>query len=334
MKVLNYVILGLFTAFSVGCNKIDGPQPKLESTNSNKGKLKVQSQPVASVTVKVTTYNILSKNHDGTFPNNMWVDRKDALKDIIKQANNVPEILGIQEGQNIDQVDALILRMGSGYDHYVSPKTISPRAIFWKNDKYELVASDTKDLISPSITGYSTQRYASYVRLRHISTGKLLIVFNVHLPLGSEVAKQQLRYDMASFLAGKVQQYSGDYGDIPIIVMGDFNSYYSTVINGVPSAPATLVSYGLSDTYAACASSNRLNADYRTKNDMVNAKAQTGANGSKRLDYILTYPSANVSVLDWRNIINFSSGSTVNMQTPVPSDHNPVRSRLTLNWYN
>jgi endonuclease/exonuclease/phosphatase family metal-dependent hydrolase len=288
--------------------------------------------PTDSVIVKVTTYNVLSKNHDSTFPNNTWAMRKTAFQSIIKQGNNVPEILGIQEGQNLSQVNDIVSLMGSGYDSYISPRTISARAIFWKNDKYQLVASDTKDIL-PDTTGYSSQRYASYVRLKHIATNKMLIIFNVHLPLGNDVHKQSLRRHMATYLAGKVQQYSSDYGNIPVIVMGDFNNYFDTIIGGIASAGATLTSFGLTDTYAECLPANRQNPDYRTKNDMENGVAELGASGSKRIDYIFTYPVNGVSVLDWRNIINFQTGSTINMQTPVPSDHNPVRSRLTLYWY-
>src|SRR5690606_16311251 len=132
----------------------------------------------------------------------------------------------------------------------------------------------------------------------------------------------------------KAINYSSTYGNIPVIIMGDYNGYYNTVIAGYPSAAATLDSLGLVDSYSACAPANRLNPDYATGNNMVNAKAKSGPSGSKRVDYIFIYPAASVSVLDWRNIINFSPGSTTNMVTPVPSDHNPVRSRLTLFWYN
>ena len=334
MKTFNTILLSLLLTGIMGCKKGTAILPEnQETTLSNATAVALAAAPVATVTVKVTTYNILSKDYDATFPNNMWVGRKDAVGNIIHQSNNVPEILGIQEGQNLAQVNDVVSRMGSGYDNYVSNRNISARAIFWKNDKYELVASDTKELLSAAVSGYTSQRYASYVRLRHIATGKMLIVFNVHLPAGADAVTAQIRFDMATNLAGKVQQFSSDYGNIPVIVMGDFNSYYNTVINGLISAPAWLTSLGLSDTYAACPSASRLNPNYETKNDMVNAKAKSAANGSKRLDYIFTYPAANITVLDWRNIINFVSGSTVNLVTPVPSDHNPVRSRLTLNWY-
>ncbi len=336
MKLFNVLILIVGFIVNVSCSKVQNVEPNggVLTAVSNKNAAIVYSVPTTSVTVKVTTYNILSKNYDSKFPNNIWADRKDAVKAIIKQSDNVPEILGIQEGQNIEQVNALILRMGTDYDNYVSPLDISARAIFWKNDKYELLASDTKDIMGGSITGYLPYRYASYVRLKHIATGKSLIVFNIHLPAGGGDTLQEVRHIAANIVASKVQNFSSDFGNVPVIVMGDFNGYYNTVISGFPSAGATLTSHGLVDTYSACAVADRLNANYSTKNNMVDAKAVNGTSGSKRLDYIFTYPLNGASVLDWRNIINFSSGSTIDMEVPVPSDHNPVRSRLTLYWYN
>src|SRR5690606_21746421 len=125
-------------------------------------KMEIYSTPTASVIVKVTTYNVLSKIYDNKFPNNTWASRKAAFKSIMKQSNNVPEIFGIQEGQDINQVNDIISIMGAGYDYYISPLDISARAIFWKNDKYELIASDTKDIMGTAISGYTSKRYASY----------------------------------------------------------------------------------------------------------------------------------------------------------------------------
>src|SRR5690606_14626109 len=112
MKTRNLIIT-LFCCISFSCGKVDNilTEVPLVSSNKEKGGFTLSS-PTASVTVKVTTYNILSEKYDYKFPNNTWASRKAAWKDIIKQSNNVPEILGIQEGQEIDQVNDVITAMG------------------------------------------------------------------------------------------------------------------------------------------------------------------------------------------------------------------------------
>jgi endonuclease/exonuclease/phosphatase family metal-dependent hydrolase len=288
---------------------------------------------VASATVKVTTYNIRSKRYDDKAPNNTWASRKDAVRGILMQAETAPEILGVQEGQVREQIDALTLRMGPDYDQYVTALDISPRAIYWKKDEYGLVASNTIDILGGTgISDFVTTRYASYVRLKHRATGKMLLVFNVHLPWGATPERYHVREVAAGILAKKVKAYSHDFGDIPAIVMGDFNGRPAAELDGAHSPAVELTGQGLVDTFAACVPSARVNPDYDTTNNLVGAKARIGTNGSKRLDFIFLYPSANIEVLDWRNILDFAPGSTVDLASPVPSDHNPVHSRFKVRW--
>ena len=140
----------------------------------------------------VGTYNILGVAHDETYPNNPWAERKQAVKAILLQADNYPDIFGIQEViMTVQMNEVTALMAGTGYDRYVSPKEISCRAILWKSDSYSLVHAEDVEILPPAITGYATQRYATHVTLKHAVTGQQIDVYNIHLPYRSD--RQQIR---------------------------------------------------------------------------------------------------------------------------------------------
>lgn len=273
----------------------------------------------------VGTYNILGVAHDETYPNNPWAERKQAVKAILLQADNHPDIFGIQEvimTAQMNEVTALMA--GAGYDSYVSPKEISCRAIFWKSDSYSLVNAEDVEILPSATTGYITQRFATHVTLTHVATGQQVDVYNIHLPYRSD--RQQIRNTAATTLSKQIRERY-QIRQHPVILMGDFNNYYDTVVDGIQGAPRVFISNGFSDTYQG--TTNRINPGYQTSNDLWNAVAERGPeNGNSRIDYIMMYPAVRFGVTDYRIIINFVPGSDVNLQKPVPSDHHPVRSTL------
>src|SRR5690606_37412 len=93
------------------------------------------------------TYNILGVAHDDIYPENTWATRKLAVRDIIVQAGNHPDISGIQEAiATVQMGEVLDLLDGYGYDSYVSAREISCRAIFWKANRFRLIDAEDVDM--------------------------------------------------------------------------------------------------------------------------------------------------------------------------------------------
>lgn len=283
-------------------------------------------------TLNLATYNIFSKEFEDRFPDNLWKDRREAMGKIIRQRDNNPDILAIQEGQVAEQVTDLITTLGGRWRHHMSEMTLSPRAIFWRAGMFKALDQGEVEILGPEVVGHDIQRFGTFVRLRHLVAGGELLVLNVHLPVGGTAELQTIRHDAVQRIADQAEQWSEQYDGIPVIVMGDFNNYWATVIDGVPSAPWTMVDLGFQETYRSAAPETRVNPDYKSKIDIVKARAASGPDGLQRLDYIFVRSAHQVTTLDWRMIMNLRDDSEFDLETPVPSDHHPTASRVQLTW--
>lgn len=285
-----------------------------------------------TATINLGTYNIFSEEYEDRFPDNTWESRRLAVGRIIRQRDFNPDILAIQEGQVASQVDELIATLGRGYSHYMAGPDLSPRAIFWRLGMFEALDQGEVEIMGDDIEGYAEQRFATFVRLRHLATGGQLFVVNLHVPTGSSERLQWIRHTAANRVADIVEQWQAEYEGVPAVVMGDYNNYWATVIGGLPSAPMTMYNRGFIETYLSAPPESRVNPDGKSKLDIVNARTGYGEGGSKRLDYICVKPAQQTTVVDWRMIINLRDGSEVDLRTPVPSDHHPVASRVEFDW--
>lgn len=327
-----------------GSTVLETKEPKIDIVNLQKGNdyyLQVRAlnadswtewSPVkkvrtASFSASVTTYNSLSATAK-VQPEYAWNLRKDAFKEIVMQKNNNPDIIAFQEstqmaGELVDMFDQY-------YDSHVSAREASSaRVISWKREKFKLVSfNDDEDIFGSEVTGGDGARYITQVRLKEIETGKELMVFSIHVPASTNKPReegQRIRNVGATNLAKYVKEQEKKFG-IPAIVVGDFNNYPKTVINGLSSAAMVLVENGFQDTFDEALT--HTNENYSTTLDRATSSVKVGLNGSKRIDYIFTYPADQVSVSDYSIIINFEKGSTSQLQKPVPSDHHPVRAVL------
>lgn len=286
----------------------------------------------AELSLVITTYNLLGIAYVDKSP---WENRKAAVNNIIRQANNDPDILGCQECANDVQMNGMIDMLKDTYDYHVlNVVDASPRLVFWKKNKFSLVESATIDMLAdlyPSASSYTANRYAHYVCLKELTTNKVILVYVVHFKSGSTATHQNIRYQSALTLCSVAKSKSQNYGDAPVIIMGDMNNYSKTTIDGISSAPMGLVSNGFTDTFDM--TENRTNGDYDTSNsqeNMDNCTINYGANGSIRIDYIFVYPYNKISVSDYSIILNWVNGPGSTVQSPLPSDHNPVRSVVHL----
>ncbi len=256
-----------------------------------------------------------------------WSNRRIAFRDLILASDNQPDILALQEVSQPEQLEDIVSLLSSEYDVHISSRIIDPRAIFWKKDKYSLVDFDDNiEGYDNTVSGYYTGRYVSHVRLKEKKTGKELLVFNIHPNSGSSAEKQRMRGILARRVADTAKKLSKKY-HAPAIVLGDFNNYANTVIDGLPGSPMVLKSYGFSDTFDDAI--EKTNAEYTSYDKIYVAKASKSQEGRKRLDYIFTYSEEKITVSDYRILIRFQGGPP-EFKTPRPSDHHPVRSTLYL----
>lgn len=289
----------------------------------------------ASFKVSITTYNVLSKGSDPKVgPDWEWNVRTGALKKMIFQENNNADIIAFQESSLVGE--ELQQMIDGKYDSHLSKREkVSGRLIGWKPDKFELADyNDDVEIFSPEeVSEQPGARYVGNVILREIKTGKKLSVYSVHVPAGTNLPKkegQRIRQLGAHNLAIYAKEKAEETG-IPAIVLGDFNNYFNTVVDGILSAPKTMSENGFTDSFQGAL--KRTNEDYSTTVNRSTFSIKPGKNGTKRLDYIFTYPKEQVSVGDYSILINFEKGSSTRLQKPVPSDHHPVKSVLYFTYY-
>ncbi len=107
------------------------------------------------MSVSVTTYNLLSRQVVHKKP---VEDRKQQVGKIIRQENHNPDILGCEESQDEVQMNDMIAMMSPDYAYREMGIRASPRIIFWRKARFELVESDNIDLLSvyPNMLPMST----------------------------------------------------------------------------------------------------------------------------------------------------------------------------------
>lgn len=282
----------------------------------------------------IGTYNILSSQYDHVFPNNRWEERKQSMKTTILRDDNFPDIFGVQEGMVKDQVLALAELLEDHYINHISHRDISPRAIFWKPTKYELMEFDDDiEVLDKDVKGYSTTRYVSYVRLKEKATKKELIIINLHAPSNYGGNKQAIRNQLAGKVAAKAKELSKKADNVPVFVLGDFNALPKASDGVTITAPMVMLKNDFVDTYER--SFQKMNAYYGTHDRITTGRATSGrndANYNKRIDYIFAYSENQVTVSDYRIIVDFEEGSSSVLKQPIPSDHRPVTSTVHLHY--
>lgn len=166
-------------------------------------------------TFKVMSFNI--RHHNDDDPQSLE-ERAPNIRQII--VNNSPDIFGLQEFSTTwfetwfrEQMAAL------GYgEYYSTPNTSgSPKAIFFKTNRFTLLASGTVRLGPSTVANTGT-----WVVLQDQVTSKKYFVSNSHWQFDS----QTTRIQNANALVDSVQLYNT--GNLPEIVFGDFNAVPGT----------------------------------------------------------------------------------------------------------
>ncbi|RZJ86662.1 MAG: hypothetical protein EOO20_17810 [Chryseobacterium sp.] len=287
----------------------------------------IQQCKTTSFTATIETFNILSSRFDSVFPQHQWKDRKQALADLILRPDNSPDILGVQEANLNSQLKSLDSLINKTYHVHVSKRPISARAIFWKKSKYELVSfdDDIKSIEQP-VKENTTVGYISFVRLREKITKKEILIFNLHTPSGNSAVRNM----MAKFVPLRIKEIALRYKNAPVVLLGDFNAFPKSADPQAPTASMIIGNNGFMDTYNIAASKkNAFNSTHdRITSGVSTILDEQSPSGSKRIDYIFVYPANIATVSDYRIVIDFVENSGTVLQTPVPSDHRPVRAEI------
>ncbi len=232
---------------------------------------------------KLMTYNLRYANpEDGE---NYWEERKEEVAELIQFYH--PDILGAQEvlhGQllYLERMLPEYRAVGVGRDDGKKAGEYAP--IFFNNTKFKLIRTYTYWLSetpeTPSV-GWDAAgiRIVTFAILRDRETRQLYAVFNTHFDYKSENARIQ----SAKLILNLLEEQQ--WGENPVIVMGDFNSEPDT-------PPITILEKELDNAIKVTAK-----APYGPKGTY--SRFNTEIPPTKRVDYIFT---KNLKVLNYRQI--------------------------------
>jgi endonuclease/exonuclease/phosphatase family metal-dependent hydrolase len=261
--------------------------------------------PAEGDALHVITYNLRYAAED---PDHLWRDRRPAMAELLQHER--PTVIGTQEGlyeqlrdlaADLDGYDWIGLgREGGSHGEFV--------AVFFDARRLDpleyshLWLSDTPALIGSRSWGNVLPRMATWVRFRDQASGREFVVLNTHLDEASENARRSSVRLLVETLES--------FGDVPMIVTGDFNAA------AVTSAAYTTLVAGtkLDDTWLTA--DRRLTPEFATYGGYREPVV-----GGDRIDWILTSPEFTTLVA----AINPGS-----MNGCYPSDHLPMQARVRL----
>lgn len=171
--------------------------------------------------MKVMSFNIRMNAYDDVGVRD-WEYRKEYLVETIKEEN--PDIIGFQEVMAGPY--AYLCESLKGYGSVITYRDDSedPEGcpVFYKEDRYEVLdknsfwLSETPEKMSRDWDS-GCYRICSYALLKDKSSGKEFLVFNTHLDNASEEA----RIKGIRVVLDKITEV----GNVPAMLMGDFNAY-------------------------------------------------------------------------------------------------------------
>lgn len=283
------------------------------------------------LTLKITTYNVLcSFCGDGHFDDNPYDDWATRLPHLQRQlAAYDADLIGLQElvytapnpDRAIDDEVAALGGRGSVYASiYYERDPDDPRSsmdypdatILYKKDRFESLRdghfwlSPTPD--EPFSAGFDPDgqlpRLVVWAELRVIDSGERFLFATTHVDNNSpsQVMSAPLIRERLGALSG----------DLPIILVGDFNSglEHPAYIDLTTDAEAPFA-----DTYDL-ASSPQATGDP----DLIEAYYW-----QRRIDHIFIQPAERFEVTDWSiDLSSYADG------TRTPSDHRPVHATVQL----
>ena len=180
--------------------------------------------------IRVVSYNVLFNlpwAEKELKEENRWPKRRERLVELLDTLDF--DVLGTQELQK-DQLDWLNTQLAKDYAVYGFGRKDGRnegeiQAVFYRKGRFALVGgktiflSETPDKPGPNVHGKSNA--LTELRLRDLEQGLELMVLNVHLAY-SNMASRQYEADL---IAKRIKALEKNNQDIPIILMGDFNTF-------------------------------------------------------------------------------------------------------------
>lgn len=260
----------------------------------------------AQNTIEVMSYNIRYGSADDG--ENHWNIRKEKVKDLINYYE--ADFVGLQEAQKI-QIDYL-LADHSSYGVLGKARTEEENAeyscLFYLKNKYKVLEQNTFWL---SETPYKSTkswdaafpRIVTYALFENIKTKKKIWVLNTHFDHIGVIARQK----SAEIILKKIKELQNKR-DIPVILMGDFNSmetdeWMKPLFGNLQEAR----SHSKTKPYA----------DKGTWNNF-----QFNVKPTEQIDFVFC-SKTNTSVRKFRTITDF-------YDFKYPSDHLPILTRIEL----
>ncbi|MEX1261841.1 MAG: endonuclease/exonuclease/phosphatase family protein [Balneolaceae bacterium] len=275
-------------------------------TNTNSSER--NAEMIQSDSIKIMSYNIRYDNPDDGI--NAWSNRSDQVAEMMGKKYQA-DIIGVQEALK-SQIDELQNRLpsyswvGVGRDDGKEAGEFSP--IFYKSDRFELVATNTFWLSeSPDQPGSiswdaAITRVATWAILKEKSSGEDFYVINTHFDHMGEVARVESAKVIGEFVSNIDEEF-------PVVITGDFNvpetSEAYSVMTNLP---------GISDARYAS------ETEHEGPTATFNNWEELGSDES-RIDYI--FVRDNVRALTHKILDDRYDGR-------FPSDHLPVLSEVLL----
>jgi len=176
----------------------------------------LSQQNKVSIQVRMMTYNIMWEENGiraGKLSLPVWRDRRSLVRDIFQEYS--PDIIGLQEASPEQQVGLAADNLEYGIVYDLLANNTSP--IMYRTSRFSVEDSGTFVLNSvPEEPGTNIGlRKATFARFKETKTGRMFVVFNIHLDhRGNGSTRQISVVRLAERMATESE---------PILLTGDFN---------------------------------------------------------------------------------------------------------------
>ncbi|WP_208740099.1 endonuclease/exonuclease/phosphatase family protein [Arthrobacter agilis] len=311
--------------------------------------------------LSVASFNVKCANCYSGLPEELpWRDRREAVVETI--TSRAPDVLGLQEASqgwlrgedrsgSLAQFEDLVMRVNDVGPEYALTNDIRNNCrnpttpagcdyeergaskgtrIIYNTETIEYLRGGAERL--PFIGPTDNERYFVWGIFRQIASGREFFFGNTHLEPRSGSAYFDLRREQASMIVDIVQREN--QGDLPAILVGDFNSHRWTEPSNAPYE--VMSGAGYTDPLGGTEKSplpdanayveRRIGTYYDSVSGFSRSAGAYGAFGNGRyIDYIFTSPMR-VSV--WETVVKVDSeGDFIGI---IPSDHNMIRAEVEL----
>jgi endonuclease/exonuclease/phosphatase family metal-dependent hydrolase len=249
---------------------------------------------------------------------NVWDERKALLFQVLTE--QMFDSAGLQEALafQLEELDAALpayARVGVGRDDGEEQGEFS--AILYNEARYEAVSSgtfwfsDTPEVPGSMSWGNTLPRICSWVRLKHLETGRHYYHFNLHLDHLSQPSREKSAQLLAKRIAERPDQAD------PVVVTGDFNAEPDnlaiTYLLGTAMFENAQTPFKVEDAWLKLHAADTNSTTYHAWNG--------GMTGGTHIDYVMFGPGITAKSAE----IIFDHEGDI-----YPSDHYPVSAVFTL----